>query len=172
MSAPASAPDTAADDGVVIADESVDQPDVRALIAALDQLQRDLYPAESNHFVPLDVLAGDETIFLVARRDGVAIGCGAALRVNGGSDEGAYGEIKRMFVAPTARGLGLGARIVGALEVGLQADGITLARLETGIHQADAIRLYEKCGYRVRKAFGAYAKDPLSVFMEKALDAA
>ncbi|MEO0617674.1 MAG: GNAT family N-acetyltransferase [Pseudomonadota bacterium] len=166
MTRPSRLPD---DDGVTISAEPVEQADVRALIEALDQLQRDLYPAESNHFVPIDVLASESTIFLVARHKGAAIGCGAGLRVTARDGAADYGEIKRMFVAPAGRGVGLGARILEALETALLAEGIAIARLETGIHQPDAIRLYEKCGYRTRGPFGAYAEDPLSVFMEKTL---
>ncbi|MEL6287611.1 MAG: GNAT family N-acetyltransferase [Pseudomonadota bacterium] len=156
--------ETAADGGVRIAPEKPTQVDVIAMIAALDDLQRALYPAESNHLTPLDVLSSDQTVFLTARDPrGRLLGCGSALLHDG------YGEIKRMFVSDDARGVGLGARIVGALEAALRERGIACARLETGIYQPHAIRLYEKCGYTSRDPFGSYAPDPLSVFMEKRL---
>jgi putative acetyltransferase len=53
------------------------------------------------------------------------------------------------------------------LEARLREQGIELLRLETGIHQPEAIGLYRKLGYRERGPFGAYRVDPLSVFMEK-----
>ena len=43
----------------------------------------------------------------------------------------------------------------------------SLLRLETGVLQPEALGLYRKLGYRERGPFGAYAADPLSVFMEK-----
>jgi len=152
-------------DQIVIAAESPDQPEVRALISELDALQLRLYPAESNHFVDIASLSDGSTIFLVARKDGAAIGCGAMMLREG------YGEIKRMFVASDARGLGLGRKLIDALEASRPADICSVFRLETGIHQADAIRLYENAGYVRRGPFGDYADDTLSVFMEKKLNA-
>jgi putative acetyltransferase len=58
------------------------------------------------------------------------------------------------------------------LESHLKTNGIALARLETGISQPEALGLYRRLGYVEREPFGAYAADPLSVFMEKRLDIA
>ena len=146
-----------------IAPERPDQPDIRVLIDELDALQLALYPTESNHLVDIDSLISDNVIFLVARWSEAAVGCGAVLV----SDS--YGEIKRMFVSTAARGHGLGMKIVTALEEAALSRAIDLMRLETGVHQPDAIRLYEKCGYAKRGPFGDYVEDPLSVFMEKRL---
>ena len=55
------------------------------------------------------------------------------------------------------------------LEDELRGAGIPLARLETGIRQPEALRLYEGLGYAYREPFGRYRPDPLSVFMEKRL---
>jgi putative acetyltransferase len=148
-------------DKIVIAVEPPDQPEVRALINELDALQVELYPAESNHFVGIASLSDDRTIFLVARKNGVAIGCGAVILRD------SYGEIKRMFVSSHARGLGLGRKLITALEAASLTQNRSLFRLETGIHQPDAIRLYEKAGYVRRGPFGGYPDDTLSVFMEK-----
>lgn len=148
---------------VTIAPEHAAQPDVIALIKALDELQISLYPAESNHFTDIDSLLGDSAIFLVARLDGQAVGCGAVLLHD------TYGEIKRMTVSTDMRGHGLGARIVEALEHATRERGMGLMRLETGVYQPDAVRLYEKTGYVTRGPFGDYSEDPLSVFMEKTL---
>jgi putative acetyltransferase len=67
------------------------------------------------------------------------------------------------------RGKGLSKAIMQTLEAHLQAAGVRLARLETGIHQPEALGLYARLGYVLREPFGAYAQDPLSVFMEKTL---
>jgi len=53
------------------------------------------------------------------------------------------------------------------LENWLVKKSIFTARLETGIHQHEAINLYKRLGYLVIAPFGDYTEDPLSVFMEK-----
>jgi putative acetyltransferase len=73
-----------------------------------------------------------------------------------------------MYVTPAARGRGVGRRVLGAIEAALRGQ-VTTLRLETGIHQDEAIRLYESAGFRRRGPFGNYRDDPLSVFMEKPL---
>ena len=102
--------------------------------------------------------------FLAAFVAGEAVGCGAVKRMPGG-----YGEIKRMYVEPDARGRGAGRALVQALESDLLAHGIDVARLETGARQPEALALYEQCGYVRRPPFGDYPDDPLSVFFEKRL---
>jgi len=137
---------------------------VKRLIDELDRQQEALYPPESNHLDPLDVLRRANVRFVVATLDGEVVGCGA---VKSMADE--YGEIKRMFVTPEVRGMGVGRAILADLEAHLIANGISVARLETGVHQKSAIALYGKCGYIEIAPFGKYKADPLSVFMEKHL---
>ena len=149
---------------VTIAPESPRAPEVARLIEALDAYQASLYPAESNHFLAIEALAAPDVRFFVARRAGEALGCGA-LRV----DPSGYGEVKRMFVTPAARGLKLGARILARLEQQARDERLACLRLETGIHQAAALGLYRAFGFQDRGPFGDYAPDPLSVFMEKSL---
>jgi len=75
------------------------------LLAALDAYLESLYPPESNHILDVDTLCAPNVRFFVARRRGKAVGCGA-LRI----DSAGYGEVKRMFVHPEARGGNWGAR--------------------------------------------------------------
>ena len=82
---------------------------------------------------------------------------------------GDYGEIKRVYVSPEARGQGIANRIVQALERTLVDCGVFTARLETGVHQTEALALYRRHGYEVVGPFGEYRHDPLSIFMEKTL---
>ena len=144
--------------------ESPRQPDIIRLIEELDTYLSALYPAESNHLLDIASLAQPDVRFLVARREGEALGC-IALRV----DPAGWGEVKRLYVSPRARGLGLGRRLLSALEAQAQRERLSLLRLETGIHQPEALGLFRAAGFREIPAFGAYAPDPLSVFMEKAL---
>lgn len=78
-----------------------------------------------------------------------------------------YGELKRMYVRPQFRGLGLGKVLLDRLADHARAHGVGVLRLETGIHQAAAIRLYEGMGFRQIPPFGEYVEDPLSLFYEK-----
>jgi ribosomal protein S18 acetylase RimI-like enzyme len=78
-----------------------------------------------------------------------------------------YGEIKRMYVRPQFRGLGLARLMLDHLAGYARAQGVGLLRLETGIYQGEAIRLYEGMGFRSIPPFGEYREDPLSRFYEK-----
>jgi putative acetyltransferase len=133
------------------------------LIRELDAYQASLYPAESNHLLPLESLRQPNVTFLVARVDDQVAGCGAFVRY------AEYAEIKRMFVSPEFRGLKLGRRILEEIESRIRAAGLALARLETGVSQPEALRLYESAGYLRCGPFGEYREDRWSVFMEKQL---
>ena len=74
-----------------------------------------------------------------------------------------------MWVDPTNRGTGLGRMLLEAVERSARAQGLSLLRLETGIHQPEALGLYRAAGYREIGPFGDYRPDPLSVFMAKPL---
>ena len=113
--------------------ESPHQPDVVRLIEALDIYQGGLYPSESNHFLGVEALAAPGVRFFVARRDGRALGCGA-LRI----DPGGYGEVKRMFVSPEARGLKLGRRLLDRIEEDLSVEvGLLHSDPAGGIYRFD-----------------------------------
>jgi ribosomal protein S18 acetylase RimI-like enzyme len=70
-------------------------------------------------------------------------------------------------VRPPFRGLGYGKVLLDHLADHARIAGIALLRLETGIHQLAAIRLYERWGFRRIGPFGDYVDDPLSLFYEK-----
>ena len=96
---------------------------------------------------PTVAAATDELpVFLVARLRGAAIGCGG-LNVDGA-------EIRRMWVAPTARGLGVGRRILSELEAHARRRGIELVRLETNRTLTEAASLYRSAGYVETERFG------------------
>jgi DNA-binding MarR family transcriptional regulator len=89
---------------------------------------------------------------LIARRGGEAVGCGAVL-LHGA----APAEIKRMWIAPEARGSGLGRRLLRTLERHAREAGATVLHLETNGTLAEAIRLYRGEGYR---EVAAFSEDP------------
>lgn len=133
------------------------------MVHELDRYMGELYPAESNHLVDIDTLAQPNVFFLGAKLDGKYVGCGAIM-VHG--DE--YAEVKRVFVDPAARGLGLGKKLINRLAEITRQQNIKLMRLETGISQPEALGLFETCGFKRCASFGDYpANDPYSVFMER-----
>lgn len=87
-------------------------------------------------------------LFLVARLRGDAVGCGA-LKLHGS----APAEVKRMWVSESARGLGLGRRLLAELEGHATANGVRSLRLETNRNLTAAISLYRSAGYVEVEAF-------------------
>jgi putative acetyltransferase len=149
---------------MLINTESPDQPEVRAMLERLDAYCASLYPAESNHLMDIASLLKDDVLFLVARDvDGGAVGCAALV------NRGSYGELKRMFVDESRRGLGTGRKLLEHIGMFAAMSGVRELKLETGIHQPEAIGLYERFGFVRCAPFGEYQPDPLSIFMEKRL---
>jgi GNAT superfamily N-acetyltransferase len=149
---------------VTIARETPDQPDVRALLVAAHGYSAALYPAGSNHMLPVAELLKPAMRFFVARRAGAAIGCGAVVINADGT-----GELKSFFVTPAARGGGTGAGLIAAAESAARAGGVRHLRLETGVFSAPALALYRRAGFTPCAAFAPYRPDPWSVFLEKRL---
>jgi putative acetyltransferase len=140
--------------------------DAQALIAQSEALMSALYPSESNHFEPTENLCPPNGAFWGCWIGDRLVGCGGVKHHDG------YGEIKRLFVLESARGRGVARQLMAQLEAELSERAVGLARLETGIHQPEALALYRRLGYRERGPFGDYALDPLSAFFEKPLPGA
>ncbi|MCA3240981.1 MAG: GNAT family N-acetyltransferase [Rubrivivax sp.] len=156
---------------ITIAEERPDQPDVMALLAALDRYLGGLYEPEANHILTVDELLAPEISFFVARESGEAVGTAACRRMAGEPATGGrpYGEIKRMYVDPSRRGRRLGAQLLDAAEARLRRDGYRLALLETGRDQTEALKRYASAGYAPCAPFGGYPDNGLSLFLGKAL---
>ena len=149
---------------VVLAAERPDAPDARALIDELEAHLASFYPRESRHGYSVDKLIARGVAFFVLRAETAPAACGG-IELFGT----AYGELKRMYVRPQYRGRGFGRRMLQELARYARGRGVTLLRLETGIHQRAAIGLYEKAGFSRIPPFGEYREDPLSLFYEKRL---
>lgn len=139
------------------------------LLALSDKSFAGLYPPESTHLEASADLRRANVTFVGAYAGSEMIGCGAVKVME---DDGRYGEIKRLFVVDGCRGRGVASAIMLHLEGRLRSEGVSIARLETGVKQHGALALYRRLGYVERAPFGAYREDPLSVFMEKRLTAA
>jgi len=92
------------------------------------------------------------------------VACGGVIRY----DE-TTAEIRRMYVAPPARGRGLSRAVLEALENEARQLGYEFVRLETGDRQPEAIKLYASSGFEPIPRYGPFADDPRSVCFEKRL---
>jgi putative acetyltransferase len=141
--------------------ESSTDPAGVELVRRLDAYLSTLYAPVDQHLLTVEQLAEPGMRFLVVRRAGEAVACGALAPRTG------YMEIKRMWVEPSARGLGLGKAILARLEEEATRLGFVELRLETGVHNAEAIALYESQGYVTIPRFGEYENSPLSLCYAK-----
>ena len=145
-----------------ISAERPDSADARVLIGELEAQLGPLYPRESRHGYSVQKLIKERVAFFLIRNNGTAVGCGG-IQLFGTE----YGELKRMYVRPEFRGLGFARLMLDHLVTYARSRGVRFLRLETGIHQLAAIRLYERAGFQSIPPFGEYREDPLSRFYEK-----
>jgi DNA-binding MarR family transcriptional regulator/N-acetylglutamate synthase-like GNAT family acetyltransferase len=132
-------------------------PASRAARWCVDQYFRELDRRFDSGFDPGASLPADDQelvpprgAFLVAFVDGQALACGAVKTIASG-----VGSLKRMWVSEAVRGLGVGRRVLGALESEARSLGLTTLRLETNHTLQEAIQLYRSAGYREVAAFNA-----------------
>jgi putative acetyltransferase len=138
-------------------------PGVAALLRQSHALMQALFPPEDNFFLDIDALCAPGITLFVTRQGGEIVGTAAL------ADRGGYGEVKSMFVAETARGLGVGAALLARIEAEARARDLPVLRLETGNALQPALKLYAQTGFTERGPFGDYPEAATSVFMEKAL---
>ncbi len=149
---------------IAITRERPDAPAAAALVRELEDHVEAGYPPESRHGFSVERLLAEDVHFFVLRQGGEAAACGGILFV-----DGEPAEIKRMYVRPAFRGRGFGRRLLEHLDAHARSQGIMVLRLQTGIHQREAIGLYEQVGFRRIPPFGPYTDDPLSVCYERRL---
>jgi GNAT superfamily N-acetyltransferase len=155
-------------DGFEIRDEAYDSPNARLLVEAVqaEYVVRyggpDSTPVDPSEFAPP---AGQ---FVIGYLDETAVAMGGLRRHHGGANAVEV-EIKRMYVAPSARRLGLARLVLSALEERAVALGATRIVLETGQRQPEAITLYQSAGYEPIDGFGHYRDAPLSLSFAKRL---
>jgi len=138
-------------------------PDFRTLVAALDK--------------DLAIRDGDDHAFyaqynkvdlikhvVLARVGSEAVGCGAVKEYAPG-----VMEVKRMYVPPAKRGLGIASQVLIELEAWAREMNYSACILETGLAQPEAIALYRKNAYTIIPNYGQYAGVENSVCFEKKL---
>lgn len=151
---------------VAIERASLGSREAQTLFDSLNGELLQTYPEPgATHFrLEPDEVADPGGAVLLARLDGEAVGCGAVRSLEDGD-----AELKRMYVLPRFRGLGVSKAVLAALEARARALGARRIVLETGERQLEALRLYEQAGYARVPAFGEYVGSPLSVCMARAL---
>lgn len=135
----------------------LEPPDSAAARSCLEQYFAELAarfevgfdPSQSNPARP-EEMTPPAGFFVVAWLDGAPAGCGA-LKIGNEST----GEVKRMWTAPTARGLGIARRVLRALEASAREVGLLRLRLETNRALVEAQALYRGEGYREVAPFNA-----------------
>ena len=147
--------------------ERFDSRDVAALVSAQQDEMRGRYEGEAD-IGPVreaEMFEAPDGFFLVLRDDdGAASGCGGVCRF----DE-TRAELKRMYVVPRARGLGLGRRLLEELEESARRLGYSAVVLETGDRQPEALGLYVSAGYERIPCYPPYSERSLSLCFEKRL---
>ena len=113
-----------------------------------------------NQFNKIDALQH----VIVAYKNEDPIGCGA-FKIHPNNTV----EIKRMYVSPKGRRLGIASKILNELELWAKELGVKKCILETGKKQPEAIALYKKCGYTITANFGFYENVENSVCFQKLL---
>jgi putative acetyltransferase len=149
---------------IKIAKEDPSSPEVSRLLSAfVDEVKKryDSPPADVGIFDP-DLVSVPRSVFLVARRNGDAVGCGALIPI----DEYSV-EVKRMFVARESRGLGIATMILDELERLARELDYDAMRLETGVKQPESIALYGKAGFYRIPNFPPFENDGSAVCFEK-----
>lgn len=152
---------------VIVLPTDIESTDAKAMIKSLSDELAILYKTdEAEQAWYINQMQREEgSCFVVAYLENHPVGCGMVRRL--GSN---LGEIKRMYVATEVRGKGVGAKILTELESQARTLGYHALKLETGIIQPAAIRLYQKMGYQPCPCYGDYADDPLSVCFSKRLE--
>jgi putative acetyltransferase len=137
-----------------------------ALLAEAGREARSLYPElfALGSPSPTNTPLAEREVYLLAWREGVAVGCGALRRLDNHK-----GELRRLFVTQHARREGVGRSLLARLEADALALGYRRLMLETGQRQKPAMALYRAAGWRRVPPYGNHVNDPTSVCYGKTL---
>lgn len=148
---------------ILIAVTKASHPGLRRLMGESDAYMRSIYPTEEVFSISEAELNAPNCHCLLAVQDGEAAGAVILL------DQFHYAEIKKLFVAETHRGLGLGRALIAESEALAGEIGLRELRLETGAALSEAMALYRAMGFKECPAFGAYPETGSSLFLGKRL---
>ncbi|WP_223256062.1 GNAT family N-acetyltransferase [Flavobacterium laiguense] len=138
-----------------------ENPDFIALITALDKSLWESYPELKSNYWGNNIIELNPNV-VVIYLDEKPVACGCFKKYDKNTM-----EIKRMFVSPEARGLGLAKKILQELELWAQELGFSFSVLETLYNQKEAISLYQKVGYAIVDNYEPYVGQENSICMKK-----
>ena len=141
-----------------------ENPDFISLIKIFDTFLWERYPELKKDYWGNNVIEFNANVFLVYLNEKpVASGCFKKYNAN-------TVELKRMFVSPEARGLGLAQLVIKELETESKSQGFETMILETLYKQIEAIGLYQKVGFSIVDNYEPYVGLPNSVCMSKTIN--
>ncbi|MDD2675011.1 GNAT family N-acetyltransferase [Flavobacterium petrolei] len=148
-------------DTVRISKTTSENPDFVNLIAALDKSLWERYPELKTNYWGNNILELNPNVIVVYLHE-KPVACGCFKKY----DKNAI-EIKRMFVSPEVRGMGLAQTILLELEGWAHDLGYSFSVLETLYKQKEAIALYQKTGYTIVDNYEPYVGLENSICMRK-----
>ena len=148
-------------DKVKIVKTTSENPDFVNLIAALDKSLWERYPELKSDYWGNNILEINPNVVILYIED-KAVGCGCFKKYDKNTI-----EIKRMFVSPEVRGMGLAQTILLELEGWAHELGYLFSVLETLYKQKEAIALYQKTGYYIVDNYEPYVGLENSICMRK-----
>lgn len=149
------------DSKIKVVKTTSENPDFLSLIKRFDTYLWERYPELKTNYWGNNIIELNPNV-VVIYLDENPVACGCFKKYNKNTI-----EIKRMFVAPEARGLGLAQRILQELELWAKELGYSISILETLYKQQEAISLYQKVGYAVVDNYEPYVGLDKSVCMKK-----
>lgn len=138
-----------------------ENPNFIDLVAALDVSLWSRYPKLKTNYWGNNIIEFNPNV-IVVHLDGKAVACGCFKKYDKNTI-----ELKRMFVSPEARGLGLAKQIIQELELWAHELGFSFSVLETLDKQNQAIGLYQKVGYTIVDNYEPYVGLENSICMKK-----
>jgi GNAT superfamily N-acetyltransferase len=151
---------------VTVVRDNSSNPDFKKMVKLLDLDLNQRYGAVQSQYDKSNIIESLDTV-VIAKVDSEAVGCGCFKQYDKETV-----EIKRMFVKPEHRGLGIATQLLIELESWAIERGFSRAVLETGEKNPEAIRLYKQHGYRQIEKYGQYVDFELSICFAKNLAAA
>jgi len=148
-------------DAIIICKTTSENPDFINLISALDKSLWERYPELKADYWGNNILELNPNVVIVYIED-KAVGCGCFKKYDTNTI-----EIKRMFVSPEVRGMGLAQTILLELEGWAGDLGYSFSVLETLYKQKEAIALYQKTGYTIVDNYEPYVGLENSICMRK-----
>jgi putative acetyltransferase len=148
---------------ITIKRTEANDPDFPYLVAMLNRELHERYGDLQLIYDTYNQISNIDTV-VIAYVNNMPAGCGCFKKIDDKTV-----EIKRMFVKPAERKLGVASSVLGELEVWAKEDGFSNVILETGSKQYEAIAFYQKQGYNAIPNYGPYVGMDMSVCFGKKL---